>query len=138
MPGTEGDPGFGVKPLDPNLDPTQERYRLGRDYIGAMLKRYKGNQEHALAAYNWGPGNVDKWLKRGANPSELPRETQGYLRNILGEQVTNVSPPIFTGTPYDRSPAANEEKKRRAPPNQDVPRSFDQLLAQLPQLLSGL
>src|SRR3990167_5014084 len=108
MPGTEDDPGFGVAPLDPSKDPTQERYRLGQDYMGAMLKRYGGNVEHALAAYNWGPGNADKWIKRGADLKKLPAETQGYIRNITG----NMGKP---GTPPD----------------------FDRILAELPALFSG-
>src|SRR3990167_8986143 len=112
MPGTEGDPGFGVAPLDPSKDPTQERYRLGQDYMGAMLKRYGGNVEHALAAYNWGPGNTDKWIAAGANPSKLPRETQGYIRNITGPQTRPTKPTIAAGTV-----------------------TFDEVLAELPALL---
>src|SRR3990167_3658339 len=84
MPGTEGDPGFGVKPLDPSKDPTQERYRLGQDYMGAMLKRYGGDVEDAFAAFNWGPGDAGKWVKGGADLKKLPAETQGYIRNITG------------------------------------------------------
>ena len=39
----------------------------------------------ALAAYNWGPGNgLDMWLKGGADPQKLPKETQAYINNVLG------------------------------------------------------
>lgn len=34
---------------------------LGSWYIGWLLKQYKGNQLYALAAYNAGQGNVNKW-----------------------------------------------------------------------------
>ena len=114
MPGTETDPGFGVAPLDPRKDPTQERYRLGQDYMGAMLKRYGGNVEHAIAAYNWGPGNADKWIKRGADPDKLPAETQSYIRNITGDQPE----------------ARSNEKYQEAG-------SFDDVLAELPSLFGG-
>jgi soluble lytic murein transglycosylase-like protein len=43
-----------------------------------MLKRYDGDLNSALAAYNWGPGNVDR---RG---SALPRETRQYLSKVKG------------------------------------------------------
>lgn len=84
MPGTERDPGFGIAPLDPKKDPNAERFRIGKQYIGALLKKYSGNTAHALAAYNWGPGNVDKWLRKGADPNKLPRETRNYVKNIMG------------------------------------------------------
>jgi hypothetical protein len=87
MPDTARDPGFGVAPLDPNApDQEVENRRVGRDYLNAMLTRYGGDKEAALAAYNWGPGNADKWVAGGKGRERLPRETQGYLANILGEQ----------------------------------------------------
>lgn len=57
---------------------------LGKAYLGKMLDRYKGNEAHALIAYNWGPGNTDKWLRSGANISRLPKETRDYIQKILG------------------------------------------------------
>jgi hypothetical protein len=84
MPDTARDPGFGVPPLDPNApDPEVENRRVGRDYLNAMLERYGGDKEAALAAYNWGPGNTDKWVAGGKGREKLPRETQDYLANIL-------------------------------------------------------
>lgn len=80
MPDTARNPGFGVKPLtDPwNAD---ENKRFGTEYLGAMQKRYPGDQDAALAAYNWGPGNADKWVASGKT-SPLPAETRNYIRNI--------------------------------------------------------
>jgi hypothetical protein len=87
MPGTMRDPGYGIKPVrDESLE---ENLRVGREYLGAMMKKYRGNVDHALAAYNWGPGNVDKWLRRGGDPSELPRETRAYIpkiKNFMAQQ----------------------------------------------------
>ena len=76
---TNRDPGFGVKPAKDNSP--DERARVGRDYLAAMVKKY-GNRETALVAYNWGPGNTDKWLKAGADPAKLPKETQNYVAKI--------------------------------------------------------
>jgi hypothetical protein len=93
MPGTMRDPGYGIKPVqDESLG---ENLRVGREYLGVMLKKYGGNVDHALAAYNWGPGNVDKWLRRGGDPSELPRETKTYIprvKNFMAQQRQESAP----------------------------------------------
>ena len=57
LPKTQKSPGYGIEPAKAG-DP-EDIARVGREYLRAMLDKY-GNREHALAAYNWGPGNVDK------------------------------------------------------------------------------
>ena len=73
--------GLGV--TNPN-NPTQN-INAGTKYIRQMLERYDGNVEMALAAYNWGPGNMDKAKRRyGSNwKSHLPRETRDYIQKIM-------------------------------------------------------
>ena len=78
---TNRDPGYGVKPA--RDDSPDERARVGRDYLNAMVNKY-GNRETALVAYNWGPGNTDKWLDKGGDFSKLPKETQNYVTKITG------------------------------------------------------
>ncbi len=80
MPSTLTDPGYGVKPAKDNSP--EERKRVGNDYLQAMNNKYKGNTPLVLAAYNWGPTNVDKWVKSGADNSQLPAETQSYIKNV--------------------------------------------------------
>lgn len=85
MPGTQRDPGFGVQPASD--DSPQENVRVGKDYLQAMLQRYNGNQQLALAAYNAGPGRVDQALKgAGGNPqaaiARLPAETRAYVPGV--------------------------------------------------------
>jgi len=46
------------------------------------MDRYNDDTTSALAAYNWGVGNVDKWLKKGGDFNELPKETQNYIKKI--------------------------------------------------------
>jgi hypothetical protein len=76
MPQTAANPGFGVTPLQSS---DQEEYkRFTRDYMGAMLERYDGNLNKALAAYNAGPGAVDK---AGGVPN-YP-ETKNYVKKII-------------------------------------------------------
>jgi soluble lytic murein transglycosylase-like protein len=47
-----------------------------------LLKKYDNDLVYALAGYNWGQGNVDKWIKKGAKFGDLPAETQDYIRSI--------------------------------------------------------
>ena len=66
------------------VDPTNETQNRegGHRYLGQLFDKY-GNWDQALAAYNWGPGNVDKWLEKGADPAKLPAETQNYVESVL-------------------------------------------------------
>ena len=84
MDDTAKQPGFGVDPLEDPFDPV-ENVRFGTQYFNAMLDRYDNDTVSALAAFNWGPGNVDKWRKKGSNFNKLPKETQKYINKILND-----------------------------------------------------
>ena len=65
---------YGVKnPFNP-----AENVRAGVAYLRGLLDRYENNEELALAAYNAGPGAVDK------HGQTVPpyRETQSYVSQI--------------------------------------------------------
>jgi hypothetical protein len=100
MPGTMKDPGFGVTPM--RDDSEAENRRAGRDYLDAMFRKY-GDEATALAAYNWGPGNVDKWLSKGGDPAKLPAETKKYIGNILGGKASPRMPERDIGTAEGRA-----------------------------------
>lgn len=78
-------PGYGVEPIK---NKSKEEYlRFGKDYLKAMLNKFGGDYEKALAAYNAGPGNVDKAIKKGGTnwKDHLPKksETLPYIKNIM-------------------------------------------------------
>ena len=81
MPATSRDPGFGIRPA--RAGDADDLARVGREYFGKMMNKY-GDPKLAAIAYNWGPGNTDKWLMAGADPSKLPRETQRYTADMAG------------------------------------------------------
>lgn len=58
-----------------SFDPEQN-VMGGTRFLKDMLQRYDGSVDSALAAYNWGPGNVDR------RPDSLPRETRDYLARV--------------------------------------------------------
>jgi len=58
--------------------------KVGVTYLRYLLKKFNNNMEKALIAYNWGPGNLEKALKAGAN---VPESTKIYARKILGNQT---------------------------------------------------
>jgi hypothetical protein len=75
MPGTARD--MGVKD---SFDPYQN-IEGGIKYLAMLNKKYEDPKLVAIA-YNWGPGNTDKWLKSGADVSKLPAETRKYIAQM--------------------------------------------------------
>jgi hypothetical protein len=96
MAATAQDPGFGVTPLRDRLDPV-ENLRFSAEYMRAMLDKFDGDYAKALAAYNAGPGVVDR---AGGIPAF--EETQNYVARILGGQLRPEPRPDGLGTPSTR------------------------------------
>ena len=72
MPGTARELGV-ADPLDPS-----ENIMAGTRYLKKLINRYEGSVPHALAAYNWGMGNLD------SRRSRIPEETKNYVAKITG------------------------------------------------------
>ena len=68
----------------------RENRLLGRAYLAQMFRRY-GNWADALAAYNWGPGNLDAWIADGRPAIALPSETFNYVRRVLRDALIPVA-----------------------------------------------
>ena len=70
MPGTAAE--LGVQdPFNP-----AENIMAGTRYFRQLLDRYQGSTRLALAAYNWGMGNLEN------HPGALPKETKNYIAKV--------------------------------------------------------
>lgn len=97
MPGTAKD--LGINPLDPS----QAANGAAR-YLRQLLNQTGGNLEDALAAYNWGIGNVQK---KGRAAS--PLETQMYVPKVLAGLPTGAAATATGYAPIPASSGARQE-----------------------------
>jgi soluble lytic murein transglycosylase len=102
MPGTAretaGKIALSYRPEALNSDITYN-IQLGSTYFQRMLSYYNGSYPLAVAAYNAGPGNVNKWLARNGDPrsggidildwiEQIPIfETRNYVHRVLENAV---------------------------------------------------
>jgi soluble lytic murein transglycosylase len=102
MPGTAREQAgkIGVQYMSASLiDNPEYNIRLGDGYFGRMMDYYRGSYPLAVAAYNAGPGNVNKWLKANGDPrggtvdwitwiERIPiSETRNYVQRVLENAV---------------------------------------------------
>lgn len=78
---------LGVRGM--NLYNPEININIGTKYLADLIEKYK-NPKLAIAAYNAGFGNVDKWIAQGiikedgSNLEEIPyKETEMYLRKVM-------------------------------------------------------
>ncbi len=77
-----------------DLATAQVNIAYGAYYLRHMLDKYDGNQSLALAAYNAGAGNVDRWLTEAGGRGEVFRvqdipfaETRHYVETVRRAQL---------------------------------------------------
>lgn len=86
-------------------DPHQNIH-AGAKYLSWLLKRFKGDLSLALAAYNAGEGNVDKY---GGIPPF--RETQDYVRRVLSRYNNLYAGSSATSSPTLPATTVNQPEK---------------------------
>jgi len=128
---------FGVtNPYNPD-----QNVEAGVKYLAFLLKRFKGDENLALAGYNAGESNVDKY--KGIPPF---KETQNYVREVQRKRKSYLGAPdpVFKSSsgidtdefyfePMQTSDKVEKLRKKRA--KQDVER--DRLVAALKTLKKG-
>lgn len=76
---------------DPNYNMS-----LGNAYLNKMLGKYGGNSTLAVAAYNAGPGSVDKWIKANGDPRSGEISNQAFIDAIPFEETRNYTSKIVS------------------------------------------
>ncbi len=89
---------IGIKYNKANLTRSPDyNIKLGSNYLAQMIDEYNGSYIMAIAAYNAGPRNVNKWVKRFGDPRKLKNyrdvinwmelipfyETRNYVQRVL-------------------------------------------------------
>ncbi len=69
---------------DPN-----KNLRLGSAYLGGLVAKYDGNYMLAIAAYNAGPTNVNRWIGRFGTPGQSLDQTLRWLEQIPFSETRN-------------------------------------------------
>jgi soluble lytic murein transglycosylase-like protein len=73
---------------EPRLTDPQTNIRLGTFYLRQLVDRFGGVEELAIAAYNGGQGNVNKWRRNNRRPLDefvesIPfSETRNYVKRV--------------------------------------------------------
>ena len=83
MPGTAKD--LGLKGNDV-FDPMKSADAAAR-YLSQLLRRSGGDLSKALASYNWGMGNVEKY-----GMGLLPKETREYVPKVMSNMPQSSNP----------------------------------------------
>ena len=101
MPGTARDmarmTGVAYRESALTTDPVYN-ISLGSAYFGRLMDQYGGSYVLAVAAYNAGPGNVNRWLRTNGDPRRdtdvlkwieaIPfSETRNYVQRVLENAV---------------------------------------------------
>jgi len=67
-----------------DLSDPEINIRYGTFLLHELLERYEGDEAAALAAYNAGPGNADKWGGADLKVEDIPfPETRAYVEEVL-------------------------------------------------------
>jgi soluble lytic murein transglycosylase len=72
-----------------DLSDPEINIRYGTFLLRELLDRYDGDVAAALAAYNAGPGNADRWGGSELTVASIPfPETRAYVEDVLDKQRT--------------------------------------------------
>jgi membrane-bound lytic murein transglycosylase D len=99
----------------------EQSTRASAKFLKDLSKRYNGNWELAMAAYNTGPGNIDRAISRTGTANfwaiypYIAQETRNYVPNILATILIAKNPEKYgfkgirpdTPMAYDRVQVAN-------------------------------
>lgn len=77
------------------LDDPEVNRKLGTHYLKKMLDEFGGNLPMALAAYNAGPGAVNRWRKTNGDPLKGEISVREFIARIPYKETRNYVPAIM-------------------------------------------
>ena len=92
LPSTARQPGYNIIPATPaELATPEGNLAFGQRYFDGMFKKFGSDPEKAAAAYNAGPGTIEKAMlaadaQGGDWKDYIPAETKNYLTNVFPKQ----------------------------------------------------
>lgn len=107
---------MGLSPED-RKDPVKN-IRASIGYLAKQQQAYGGDMQKALAAYNWGPGNLNKHLQKNEgmlNNVGLPKETVNYINKILPIGTAQATPAAPATAAAPAAPATPQDQKESYP-----------------------
>lgn len=75
--------------LDKLTEDENYNLRLGTAFLHRLVQRYGGLYPLAAAAYNAGPGNLNKWLARYGDPRDGKTDLVDWIESIPFEETRN-------------------------------------------------
>lgn len=88
---------------------TKYNVKLGANYLGSLIKKYDGSYPLAIAAYNAGPHNVNKWIRRMGNPSHNKKELIDWIERIPYGETRNYVQRVLENLTVYRELLGNKE-----------------------------
>lgn len=128
--------------FDPNTN-----IDVGSQYMAEQLNKYSKYGDDALKlslmAYNWGPGNTDRWIKNGG---KIPKETTDYVAKVTSKlEASRGNPDPSQRNPFmdygsdnnqpvnpnDVIKYANQKQTRRLPASDKLVNAAAPVMAQM-------
>jgi hypothetical protein len=104
-----------------NIWDAAQNVDAGVRYLGQLISQF-GDVAEAVAAYDWGPGNVNKALNAYGSAwlNYAPQETKNYVQAILG-----VTPSTVPGSDYRSGPGNGTTAPGAIPGMDQTPLTID-------------
>lgn len=101
MPGTASDVARKIGLTVSQRDLTEQpavNMRLGSEYFKSMLARYDNSYLLAIAAYNAGPGNANRWITRYGDPRDPQVDVRHWIESIPYPETRNYVQRVMEAT----------------------------------------
>lgn len=106
---------------------TGQNRAIGRAYLAQLYWRYK-NWPDAIAAYNWGVGNLDAWVKAGRPADRFVTAVAVYLRRVLHDSGLcdgSAAAPVRRAS-LEKSSSGRQQRSRGDPAEETQSDTFEQ------------